>query len=89
MKSTTLQNDFLQCNTKHILQKLNQYIVFCELVNRMIFTSFCSKNSSLPHPFLKSCVNKYSVNVSWTYFSELKMFMSVNEKKMKKVCKKL
>ncbi len=61
--------------TKHVLQMLNQYIVFCEGVNRIIFTSFCSKNSSLPHPVLKSPVNKYSVCVLWPYFSDLKFLV--------------
>ncbi len=44
----------------HVLQMLNQYIVFCEGVNKIIFTSFCIKNSSLPHPVLKKSCEQIS-----------------------------
>ncbi len=48
----------------------------------LIFTSFCSKNSSLPHPVLKSLVNKYSVCVLWPYFVLNKVLSAI--KVMKK-----
>ncbi len=44
--------------SKNVLENLNQYIVFCEGVNKMIFISFWSKNSRQQNPVLKSLVKK-------------------------------
>ncbi len=44
----------------------------------MILTPFCSKNSRLSHPVLKSLVNRCSVSVSWPYFGDFKNELYIN-----------